>query len=321
MTTRPALTFIGAGQMGLPMVSRLVGAGYAVTAYARRAEARAACEAAGAQATHDLRVSVGAADAVVVCVFSDEQLLELAVGPGGFLDAMAPGATLVIHTTGSPTTSRALAEHGASRRLRVVEAPVSGSAEDIAEGHVTVLLAGDDADVERARPIVSAYGDPVLHLGPLGSAQAVKLLNNALFAAQVQLVADVERLAGEMGADWATAAAAIRQSSGTSRALEIAAAMGSVDTLVDSDPLWPDAPESLLAQCEGAGLSDAEIDKVSWQNTARFFGYDPFAAIPREQATVGALRAGATDVDTSIVSRAEWRRRYEANPTYQAATT
>ena len=83
-----------------------------------------------------------------------------------------------------------------------------------------------------------------------------------------------------------------------------------------SDSLWPDAPEVLLQQCEGAGLTDAEIDKISWKNTARFFGYDPFAAIPREQATVGALRAGAADVDTSTVSRSEYRRRYEANPTY-----
>jgi predicted TIM-barrel fold metal-dependent hydrolase len=86
-----------------------------------------------------------------------------------------------------------------------------------------------------------------------------------------------------------------------------------------SDSLWPDAPEVLLAQCNGAGLSDTDIDKISWQNVARFCGYDPFAVIPREHATVGALRAQATDVDTSTVSRSEWRARYEANPTYQVA--
>jgi predicted TIM-barrel fold metal-dependent hydrolase len=86
-----------------------------------------------------------------------------------------------------------------------------------------------------------------------------------------------------------------------------------------SDSLWPDAPEVLLQQCEGAGLKDDEIHKISWQNAARFCDYDPFAVIPREEATVGALRARATDVDTSIVSRSEWRRRYDANPTYQLA--
>jgi predicted TIM-barrel fold metal-dependent hydrolase len=86
-----------------------------------------------------------------------------------------------------------------------------------------------------------------------------------------------------------------------------------------SDSLWPDAPEVLLEQCNGAGLSDEDIDKISWQNAARFCDHDPFASIPREEATVGALRAQATDVDTSTVSRAEWRARYEANPTYELA--
>jgi predicted TIM-barrel fold metal-dependent hydrolase len=87
-----------------------------------------------------------------------------------------------------------------------------------------------------------------------------------------------------------------------------------------SDSLWPDAPEVLLEQCDGAGLSDDEIHKVSWENVARFCDYDPFAVIPKDQATVGALRAQATDVDTSIVSRSEWRTRYEANPTYEVAS-
>jgi predicted TIM-barrel fold metal-dependent hydrolase len=88
-----------------------------------------------------------------------------------------------------------------------------------------------------------------------------------------------------------------------------------------SDSLWPDAPEVLLAQCEGAGLSDDLIDKVSWRNVAAFCGYDPFAVIPKEKATVGALRASAMDVDTTTVSRRERRARYDANPTYEVALT
>jgi predicted TIM-barrel fold metal-dependent hydrolase len=79
-----------------------------------------------------------------------------------------------------------------------------------------------------------------------------------------------------------------------------------------SDCLWPDAPEVLLGELNAAGATDEEIDKISWENAARFFDYDPFAVIPKEQATVGALRALAPDVDTSTVSRAEWRQRYEA---------
>ncbi|TMK66168.1 MAG: amidohydrolase [Actinobacteria bacterium] len=87
-----------------------------------------------------------------------------------------------------------------------------------------------------------------------------------------------------------------------------------------SDSLWPDAPETLLSQCEGAGCSDEDIDKISWRNVARFCGYDPFAVIPKEQATVGALRAQARDVETAVISRREWRARYEADPHYEVAT-
>jgi predicted TIM-barrel fold metal-dependent hydrolase len=84
-----------------------------------------------------------------------------------------------------------------------------------------------------------------------------------------------------------------------------------------SDCWWPDAPEALLSQCDGAGCSDEDIDKISWRNVARFVDIDPFKEIPREQATVGALRAQATDVDTGIVSRGEFKARYEANPRYK----
>ncbi|GAA3390569.1 amidohydrolase family protein [Cryptosporangium minutisporangium] len=75
-----------------------------------------------------------------------------------------------------------------------------------------------------------------------------------------------------------------------------------------SDCFWPDAPEKVHAELVAAGASDSDINKITWENSARFFNWDPFTKIPREQATVGALRAKATDVDTSIRSRAEWAR-------------
>ena len=76
-----------------------------------------------------------------------------------------------------------------------------------------------------------------------------------------------------------------------------------------------------LEQCNSAGLSDEAINQISWQNVARFCDYDPFAVIPREQATVGALRAQSPDVDTSTVPRSEYRARYEANPRYEVSPT
>jgi len=79
-----------------------------------------------------------------------------------------------------------------------------------------------------------------------------------------------------------------------------------------SDCLWPDAPEFFLDEMRAAGCTDDEVNMITWENAARFFHYDPFKHISKEDARVGALRALSPDVDTSIVSREEWRRRYQA---------
>jgi predicted TIM-barrel fold metal-dependent hydrolase len=79
-----------------------------------------------------------------------------------------------------------------------------------------------------------------------------------------------------------------------------------------TDTTWPNSPEVLMAEFEGAGVTDEEINKITFENSCRFFDFDPFASIPKDKATVGALRALAQDVDTSVVSKVEYRERYAA---------
>ncbi|MGE0795714.1 MAG: amidohydrolase family protein [Acidimicrobiia bacterium] len=79
-----------------------------------------------------------------------------------------------------------------------------------------------------------------------------------------------------------------------------------------SDSTWPRSPELLWDEFQAAGCSDREVEAITWENACRFFRYDPFAVIPREQASVGALRARATDVDVDETSKAEYRRRWAA---------
>jgi 3-hydroxyisobutyrate dehydrogenase-like beta-hydroxyacid dehydrogenase len=93
---------------------------------------------------------------------------------------------------------------------------------------VTVYVGGDDDEaVQRVHPLLSSYGDPVLHVGPLGYGQRVKLINNTLFAAQIGIVAEAVRLAGRLGLDEATLLTALPHGSGTSRALDSIARVGS----------------------------------------------------------------------------------------------
>lgn len=224
--------FVGAGRMGAPMVRRLVGAGHTVTALGRTPEKRAAASDLGAAtAAEPVDVATGA-DIVVVCVFTDDQVRAVCLD-GGLLAAMAPGATLVIHTTGSPDTTRLLAARGRDHGVDVVDAPVSGGPHDIAAGAVTLFVGGSDAAVERARPGLAAYGDPILHVGPLGAGQSVKLVNNTVFAAQIGLLREAVRLGGALGVAEPDLLTALTHGSSSSRVSNMIAGRGSVDAFID----------------------------------------------------------------------------------------
>jgi 3-hydroxyisobutyrate dehydrogenase-like beta-hydroxyacid dehydrogenase len=227
------IAFVGAGQIGTPMSERLLAAGHDVTVYARRSEVREHFDRAGATVTDSLSVAARDAEIVLVCVYSDGQLEEVALGDDGLVANMARGAILASHTTGSPSTITRIADAAAPRGVSVVDAPFSGGTDQIYAGTLTVMLGGDADPVERVRAIVGAYADPILTIGALGTALVVKLVNNALFAANIQLVAQAERVANELGVDTNTLARVIQQSSGASYVMGLIAFTGSADQLVE----------------------------------------------------------------------------------------
>ena len=101
---------------------------------------------------------------------------------------MPPGSALVVHTTASPKTIDALA--AGADGVDVIDAAVSGGPHDVAAGRLTLFVGGADDAVARVQPVLGCYGDPVLHVGPTGRGQRVKLVNNALFAGQIGLLAE-----------------------------------------------------------------------------------------------------------------------------------
>lgn len=210
--------FVGAGRMGRPMVDRLVAAGHEVRVLGRTPDARSALAEAGAVPVAELAAVADRADVVGVCVLNDAQVREVCIHSG------LPASTLVVHTTGSPRTVADIAARG----FAVVDAPVSGGPHDVAAGRVTVLVGGAVEDVDRVRPMLAAYGDPILHVGGLGAGQQVKLINNALFAAHIGLLADAVRVASEFGIDEHVLLTALPHGSAASRALSGAAVRRSV---------------------------------------------------------------------------------------------
>lgn len=219
--------FVGAGRMGAPMVRRLVDAGHDVRVLGRSEEKSEAIRELGARPVATLAEVADGADVVIVCVFTDEQVRQVCLADG-LVAALAPEATLVIHTTGSPRTAQSIAERG----VRVVDAPVSGGPHNIAAGEVTLFVGGDDATVAAVRPVLAAYGEPILHVGALGSGQAVKLVNNSLFAAQIGLLRTAVDLGARLGVEEARLLSAITHGSGSSRVGELLAGRGSVSGFV-----------------------------------------------------------------------------------------
>jgi 2-hydroxy-3-oxopropionate reductase len=223
--------FIGAGRMGRPMVTRLIEAGHDVSVLGRTAEKRSAIAQFGADAVADTAAVTAHADAMVVCVFTDEQVQQICLHEG-LLATMSPGSTLVVHTTGSPHTVEALAERAAPHSVDVVDAPVSGGPHNAAAGSLTLFVGGSEDAVARVRPVLSCYGDPILHVGPLGAGQKVKLVNNALFAAQIGLLSGAVELGVQLGVPESTLLGALPHGSGASRVLDIVAAGGSVASFI-----------------------------------------------------------------------------------------
>jgi 3-hydroxyisobutyrate dehydrogenase-like beta-hydroxyacid dehydrogenase len=217
---------IGAGRMGRPIIDRLVAAGYEPTVLTRRPEARAVAESAGLRCADTVRETVQDAQVVLTVVFDDEQLRAAALGPAGAIAAMPAGAILVQHTTCDPATMTLLAETAAGRGISVLDAALSGNPRDIAAGQLTVWAGGEEQALADVRPLLDSYASPVMFAGPVGNGQRIKLINNALFVAQVGLAVDAVRLAGSMGISEEQILAAVAQGSGASRALSSVAWIG-----------------------------------------------------------------------------------------------
>lgn len=205
------------------MVQRLVGAGVPVSVFARRSEVRDQLASAGAQLVDDVGAIAAGSDFVICCLYSDDQLLSVA---DDIVTNLESGSVLVSHTTGSPNTVSALAVTARRRGADVVDASFSGTADDVLAGQLTVLIGGRPESVERCEPVVRAYAATVIRTGRLGSALTLKLLNNVVFAANVQVALEVARCAEQLEIPLAEVLEVLHSASGGTKALDYLAAFG-----------------------------------------------------------------------------------------------
>ncbi|MGN5236925.1 NAD(P)-dependent oxidoreductase [Rhodococcus sp. SJ-3] len=225
--------FIGAGRMGMPMVERHLGAGHEVRVLGRTDDKRADIERVGAKAVSDVAEVGVDADLVTVCVFTDAQVREVCL-ERGLLQAMPRGSTLVVHTTISPATIDDLVAVAEPLGIAVVDAAVSGGPHDIAAGDLALFVGGTEDAVAHVGPMLKSYGNPLLHVGPSGSGLRVKLVNNALFAAQIGLLAEAEELGRQLGVAPETLFEALPHGSAACKIMGNVAMRGSVEAFRSS---------------------------------------------------------------------------------------
>jgi len=216
--------FIGLGSQGGPMAQQIVDAGYATTLWARRPETLEQYEGTSAIFAASPADVGSASDVLCVCVVDDAGVDEILRGDAGALSTLADGSIVVIHGTVRPSTCiRLQADYPA---LRILDAPVSGGGHKAAARELLVMVGGDEATLDECRPILETFGNPVLHLGPLGAGQEAKLLNNTLFTAQLALAAEVFDVASQRGLDQASVAQILATGSGRSFAADIVGGSG-----------------------------------------------------------------------------------------------
>ncbi|WP_101946429.1 NAD(P)-dependent oxidoreductase [Mycobacterium sp. 3519A] len=218
--------FIGLGSQGGPMARRIVEAGYETTLWARR-EASLEPYADTAAKTAGSPAELGAAsDLVCLCVVGDDDVRQVLYGDTGVLAGLAPGGVVAIHSTVHPDTCREIAEKAAAQDVSVIDAPVSGGAPAVEEGKLLVMVGGDDEVVDRCRPVFASYGDPIVHLGPLGSGQVTKILNNLLFSANLGSAISTLELGDALGISRAKLCEVLNGGSAVSKALGSIAVFG-----------------------------------------------------------------------------------------------
>lgn len=182
------VAFIGLGVMGYPMAGHLAKAGFDVTVYNRtQAKAQAWVGEYGGRAAATPREAAQDAELVLACVGNDDDLRSIALGPDGALAGMAPGALFADHTTASAGVARELAQAASAAGVAFIDAPVSGGQAGAQNGKLTVMCGSDDAQAfERAATVLKHYAVAVTLLGPAGSGQLSKMVNQICIAGLVQ---------------------------------------------------------------------------------------------------------------------------------------
>jgi 3-hydroxyisobutyrate dehydrogenase-like beta-hydroxyacid dehydrogenase len=196
------VAFIGLGVMGFPMAGHLKAKGYDVTVYNRTgAKADAWAQKHGGKSAPTPPAAAKDADFVMTMVGNDKDVEEVILGKDGVLAGIKKGAVLIDHTTASADVARKVYAAAKDKGIAFIDAPVSGGQAGAENGKLTVMCGGDQEPFERAKPVMDSYGRAVTLLGPAGSGQLTKMVNQICIAGLVQGLSEGIAFAEKAGLD------------------------------------------------------------------------------------------------------------------------
>jgi 2-hydroxy-3-oxopropionate reductase len=187
---KPSIAFIGLGIMGSPMAVHLAEAGHRVAGYNRSPEKAKPLVDAGGRAATDIADAVKDADVVCVMVPDSPDVQDVLAGEGGVFENAKQGALVIDFSSIRPDVTVELAKQAEDNGLRLLDAPVSGGEKGAQDAVLSIMVGGDAADFEEAKPIFDVVGKTVVHVGPSGSGQTVKAANQLIVAANLQALSE-----------------------------------------------------------------------------------------------------------------------------------
>lgn len=217
------VAFIGLGTMGASMARNVLDAGFQLTVHNRTREKEEPLAAAGADRAASPAEAARGAEVVVICVSDTPDVDAVLFADDGVAEGAGPGTLVCDMSTISPTATREFGERLREGGVAMMDAPVSGGSEGAQKGTLTIMCGGEAADVERARPVLDAMGSTITHIGPLGSGQLTKAVNQIMIAANFLGVAEGVTFAIKAGLDTKKVLEAISAGMARSAVLEMRA--------------------------------------------------------------------------------------------------
>jgi 3-hydroxyisobutyrate dehydrogenase len=201
--------FIGMGTMGAPMALNLLKAGYTVTVHNRTRDRELPLVKAGAQRADSPQAVAAAADVVITCVSDTPDVEAILLGEAGVIHGARPSTVVVDMSTISPQATQTMAATLAAKQIALLDAPVSGGSEGAKNGTLSIMVGGEAAIVEQVRPVLTAMGTTITHIGPIGSGQLTKAINQIIVAGTYGAVAEGLALGLKAGLDMAQVVQAV----------------------------------------------------------------------------------------------------------------